>query len=137
MAEDDSQAPQDEMPEALPAQKPKRPTITRKGVVGQLWRAAKCQLDAHEEHLADLPRGAAASEADAKALATLARTVRELVAIEEPQPGRREKQTDELSPAEGLRHVAQLRQELARRLEALAAEEAGEVASGDLADGTA
>ena len=117
--------------------KPKAKPTSRKAVVGQLWRAAKRQLDTHEEHLADLPKGAAASEADAKALATLARTVRELIAIEEPQAARREKQTDELSPAAGLRHVAQLRQELARRLEALAAEEAGEMAPGDPADGVA
>ena len=132
MAEDDT-----ETTEVLPATKPKAKPTSRKAVVGQLWRAAKRQLDSHEEHLADLPKGAAASEADAKALATLARTVRELVAIEEPQTARREKQTDGLSPTEGLRHVAQLRQELARRLEALAAEEAGEVAQGDPADGVA
>jgi len=132
MAEDDT-----ETTEVLPSAKPKAKPTSRKAVVGQLWRAAKRQLDTHEEHLADLPKGAAASEADAKALATLARTVRELVAIEEPQTARREKQTNELSPAEGLRHVAQLRQELARRLEALAAEEAGEVAQGDPADGVA
>ena len=121
MAEDDS-----DTPPAVLAQKPKKPSISRKAVVGQLWRAAKRQLDTHEEHLADLPKGATASEADAKALATLARTVRELVAIEEPQAVKRDKQTDELSAADGLRHVAQLRQELARRLEALAARELGE-----------
>ncbi|MCU4182249.1 hypothetical protein [Bosea sp. BH3] len=120
-----------------PAPKPKAKPTSRKGVVSQLWRAAKRQLDTHEEHLADLPKGAAASEADAKALATLARTVRELVAIEEPQGGRRERQTDELSPADGLRHVAQLRQDLARRLEALAAEEEGQISPDHPADGVA
>lgn len=125
MAEDDS-----DTPPAVPAQKPKKPSISRKAVVGQLWRAAKRQLDTHEEHLADLPKGATASEADAKALATLARTVRELVAIEEPQAVKRDKQTDELSAADGLRHVAQLRQELARRLEALARRELGEADQG-------
>ena len=125
MAEDDS-----DTPPAVPAQKPKKPSISRKAVVSQLWRAAKRQLDTHEEHLADLPKGATASEADAKALATLARTVRELVAIEEPQAVKRDKQTDELSAADGLRHVAQLRQELARRLEALARRELGETDQG-------
>lgn len=125
MAEDDS-----DTPPAVPAQKPKKPSISRKAVVSQLWRAAKRQLDTHEEHLADLPKGATASEADAKALATLARTVRELVAIEEPQAVKRDKQTDELSAADGLRHVAQLRQELARRLEALARRELGEADQG-------
>ena len=117
--------------------KPKRTTVSRKAVVGQLWRAAKRQIDTHEEHLADLPKGTTASEADAKALAVLARTVRELVAIEEPPAAKKDKHTDEPSAADDLRHVAQLRQELARRLEALAAEEAGEVASGDPADGAA
>ena len=125
MAEDDS-----DTPPAVLAQKPKKPSISRKAVVGQLWRAAKRQLDTHEEHLADLPKGATASEADAKALATLARTFRELVAIEEPQAVKRDKQTDELSAADGLRHVAQLRQELARRLEALARRELGETDQG-------
>jgi hypothetical protein len=109
-----------------PGEKRRRVTVSRRAVVGQLWRAAKRQLDAHEEHLADLPQGTAASETDAKALATLARTVRELVAIEEPQVARKDKLTDELSAADGLRHVAQLRQELARRLEALADRELGQ-----------
>jgi len=126
MAEDDSKA----SPPTTSATRPKQPVLSRKRLVGQLWRAAKRQLDSHEQHLADLPKGAAASEADAKALATLARTVRELVAIEEPQSGKRDKQTDELSAADSLRHVAQLRQELARRLEALAARDAGEGAPG-------
>lgn len=122
MEQDGAAAPQPE------AAKPKRPSFSRKAVVGQLWRTAKRQLDAHEEHLADLPRGEAAGEAEAKALAILARTVRELAAIGAPQAAKKDKQTDEFSAADGLRHVAQLRQELARRLDALAAEEAGEAA---------
>ena len=73
--------------------------VSRKAVVGQLWRAAKRQIDTHEEHLADLPKGATASEADAKALAVLARTVRELVAIEEPPAARKDKRSDDPSAA--------------------------------------
>lgn len=130
MAEDES--PADEM---RVAPKPKVATVSRKRVVSQLWRAAKRQLDAHEEHLSDMPKGAAASEAEAKALATLARTVRELVAIDEPAIGRKDKQTDDLSAADGLRHVAQLRAELARRLEALVAAETGETSEGAGGDG--
>lgn len=106
--------------------KSKRKAISRKAVVGQLWRAAKRQIDTHEEHLADLPKGTTASEADAKALAVLARTVRELVAIEEPPATRKDKRSDDPSAADDLRHVAQLRQDLARRLEALAAQDARE-----------
>ncbi|SDF42621.1 hypothetical protein [Bosea robiniae] len=121
MAEQDSATPQ---PPSEP--KPKRMAVSRKAVVGQLWRAAKRQIDTHEEHLADLPKGTTASEADAKALAVLARTIRELVAIEEPPGTRKDKRSDDPSAADDLRHVAQLRQDLARRLEALAAQDARE-----------
>lgn len=132
MAEEENATPQ---PAAEP--KPKRKMISRKAVVGQLWRAAKRQIDTHEEHLADLPKGATASEADAKALAVLARTVRELVAIEEPPAMRKDKRSDDPSAADDLRYVAQLRQDLARRLEALAAQDAGENSQEADADGDA
>lgn len=132
MAEQDGATPQ-----SPPEPKPKPRPISRKAVVGQLWRAAKRQIDIHEEHLSDLPKGTTASEADAKALAVLARTVRELVAIEEPPATRKDKRTDDPSAADDLRHVAQLRQDLARRLEALAAQEAGENSQGADADGDA
>ena len=121
MAEQDETTPQ-----LASEPKSKRKAISRKAVVGQLWRAAKRQIDTHEEHLADLPKGSTASEADAKALAVLARTVRELVAIEEPPATRKDKRSDDPSAADDLRHVAQLRQDLARRLEALAAQDARE-----------
>jgi hypothetical protein len=130
MAEQDETTPQ-----LASEPKSKRKAISRKAVVGQLWRAAKRQIDTHEEHLADLPKGAPASEADAKALAVLARTVRELVAIEEPPVARKDKHTDDPSAADDLRHVAQLRQDLARRLEALAAQDAGENSREADADG--
>lgn len=129
---------QDSAPPRPPSEpKPKRASVSRKAVVSQLWRAAKRQIDTHEEHLADLPKGTTASEADAKALAVLARTVRELVAIEEPQAARKDKHPDEPSAADDLRHVAQLRQDLARRLEALAAQDAGETSQEADADGDA
>lgn len=121
MAEEETATPQ-----TAAGPNSKRKAISRKAVVGQLWRAAKRQIDTHEEHLADLPKGTTASEADAKALAVLARTVRELVAIEEPPAARKDKRTDDPSAADDLRYVAQLRQDLARRLEALAAQDAGE-----------
>ena len=97
----------------------------RKVVIGKLWKAAQTQLEAHEAHLAELPAGTAASETDAKTLATLARTVRELVALDSAAAGEGGKSEDEPSPAEGLRQVEQLRSELGRRLAVLAAEEAG------------
>lgn len=123
MTDDEDDAP------ALPAAKSKRLAVGRKAVVTKLWRAAKRQLDAHEARLDELPKGAAASEADAKALAVLARTVRELVALEATTKGGEDKASDEADPSDGLRYAAELRRELARRMERLIAEEAGEAAA--------
>lgn len=120
MSDDDDDAP------ALPAAKRRSLPPSRKAVVTKLWRAAKRQLDAHEARLEELPKGAGASEADAKALAVLARTVRELVAMEATTAGREDTSSNDLSPADGLRHVAELRKELARRLDALADRELGQ-----------
>lgn len=107
----------------------------RKAVIGKLWKAAQTQLEAHEAHLAELPAGTAASETDAKTLATLARTVRELVALDSAAAGEGGKSEDEPSPAEGLRRVEELRSELGRRLAALAAEEAGTAGAPPHGDG--
>jgi hypothetical protein len=116
----------DESEETAPARpaakrKPAR-SGGRKAVIGKLWKAAQTQLEAHEAHLADLPAGTAASEVDAKTLATLARTVRELVALDAAAAGEGGKSEDEPSPAEGLRRVEELRNELTRRLAGLAAQ---------------
>ena len=126
MIDEDDDAP------ALPVAKGKRLPVGRKAVVTRLWRAAKRQLDAHEARLDGLPSGAGASEADAKALAVLARTVRELVALEEATTTRESKATDDADPAAGLRYAAELRKELARRLDAIADRELGETHSGAL-----
>lgn len=131
MSNSDDDAP------ALPVAKGKRLSVGRKAVVTRLWRAAQRQLDAHEARLDELPKGAAASESEAKALAVLARTVRELVALDAASPGREDKANDELSPAAGLRHVAELRKELARRLEVLAAGETDPAVAATPVDGDA
>jgi len=120
MSDDDDDA------SVLPAAKRRPLPPSRKAVVTKLWHAAKRQLDAHEARLDELPKGAAANESEAKALAVLARTVRELVALDGASPGPEDKSTDELSPAAGLRHVAELRKDLARRLDALADRELGQ-----------
>lgn len=120
MTDEDDDAP------ALPAAKRRRLPVGRKAVVDKLWRAAKRQLAAHEAHLDELPKGSSASETDAKALATLARTVRELVALEAATSERGGKAADGFDGEEGLRHAAALRKELARRLDALADRELGQ-----------
>lgn len=122
MSEDGDDAP------ALPDAKGRLLPASRKVVVDKLWRAAKRQLAAHEEHLAELPKGTAASESDAKALATLARTVRELLALEAATASQGAKPADDADPAAGLRRAAELRAELARRMERLIAEDPGAAA---------
>jgi hypothetical protein len=119
----------DDSAPAPPAARRKPAPRGRKAVIGKLWKAAQTQLEAHEAHLAELPAGTAASEADAKTLATLARTVRELVALDSAAAGEGGKSEDDLSPAEGLRRVEELRRELARRMERLIADHAGEAVS--------
>ena len=128
----------DEIALARPAAK-RKPARSggRKAVISKLWKAAQTQLEAHEAHLAELPAGTAASETDAKTLATLARTVRELVALDSAAAGGEGKSEDEPSPAEGLRRVDELRSELGRRLAALAAEEAGAAGAPPHGDGLA
>lgn len=125
----------DESAPAPPAARRKPAPRGRKAVIGKLWKAAQTQLEAHEAHLTELPAGTAASETDAKTLATLARTVRELVALDSAAAGEGGKSEDDLSPAEGLRRVEELRSELGRRLAALAAEEAGAAGAPPHGDG--
>lgn len=127
--EDDAPLP------AVPAAKPARVSVSRKALVNRLWRAARRQLDAHEAHLDGLPDGNAASESEAKALATLARTVRELIALDASTTTRQGRTTDDADPSDGPRYAAELRRELARRLEALAAREADTAADAVAADG--
>ena len=107
MTDDEDDAP------ALPVAKSRRLPVGRKAVVTKLWRAAKRQLDAHEARLDELPTGAAASEADA-------------MALEGTTPVQENKATDDADPADGLRYAAELRKELARRLDALADREMGQ-----------
>ena len=129
MSDDEDDAP------ALPAGRRSRVPAGRKTVVNKLWSAARRQLAAHEARLDGLAPGAAASESEAKALAILARTVRELVALEAATSVRETKSSDELSPAAGLQHLAGLRAELARRLDELAAQPAHPVTEGASAGG--
>lgn len=122
---------------AAPAPKKAPASVGRKQMITKLWRAAKLQLETHETHLAELPSGQAASEADAKTLATLARTIRELLALDAAAAGQGAKSNDDLSPADGLRRIDAIRSELARRLAALAAEDADARAEATAGDGVA
>lgn len=97
-------------------------------LLARLWRAAERQLDEIEQRLATAiadeadpdaarPRPAADAEKDARALAVLARTLRELSALEsEHHKSRKVKQEDD-----AVRDLDTFRRELARRLDGLRA----------------
>lgn len=93
----------------------------------RLWRAAERQVADIEARAKRFdpaegeapPRAAADAEKDARALALLARTLRELVAAEEDATVKPEKDADDT-----VRDLDEFRRELARRLERLREDEA-------------
>lgn len=93
----------------------------RRGLLKRLWRAAERQIDEIETRLARAADPEAAprpdSEKDARALAVLARTLRELTALEaEARKRRKAKDQDDT-----VRDLDTFRRELARRLDRLRA----------------
>lgn len=91
----------------------------RRGLLRRLWRAAERQIDEIEERLARAADADAAprpdSEKEARALAVLARTLRELTALEaEAKKQRKAKDQDGT-----VRDLDTFRRELARRLDRL------------------
>lgn len=101
-------------------------TPARGHLLARLWRAAERQLDEIEERLlraalpaeadaAAPPRPAADAEKDARALAVLARTLRELSALEADAKKTREAQAEH----DTVRDLDAFRRELARRLDRL------------------
>lgn len=99
----------------------------RARLLARLWRAAERQVADIEARArrfeaaeGEAPaRGAADAEKDARALALLARTMRELAAAEDDGPAKPEKDADDT-----VRDLDEFRRELARRLERLREDDA-------------
>lgn len=104
----------EEKSSASPSGKP-----DRRGLLKRLWRAAERQIDEIEDRLArtadpsDAPRPE--PEKDARALAVLARTLRELTALEAEARKRRKAKDQDGT----IRDLDTFRRELARRLDRL------------------
>jgi hypothetical protein len=111
---------------------PKRPKpIGRHRIVSQLWRAAERQVNAVEARLLTLADEPLALEREAKTLGIIARTVRELLAIEEEKAkAKGAGKADDSNQPDAARTVAEFRRELAEKLEQLRAERAGDGAAG-------
>lgn len=132
-------SPQEAAPQAKrPARRPAALLQSRKRVVTRLWKAAERQVEEIEARVEALGDDPQALERDAKTLAIIAKTIRDLVAIDiEARPagasrnpkgqaaihGVRER--DEGGADFGPRDIEGFRAELARRLDQLRREGAG------------
>lgn len=114
----------------------RKSTFTRRGVVSRLWHAAEKQVGEIETRLAALGDDPQALEREAKTLAIVARTVRDLVALDaEAQAAAarnkaaasKGKEADDAHA--GPRAIEDFRAELARRLDELRRERGGGEAS--------
>jgi hypothetical protein len=113
--------------------------IPRKRVVSRLWRTAERQVAEIETRMSRLTEDPLALERDAKTLAIIARTIRDLVAIdgeasdlatrlkskEQAAHGARNTQPETGEDTFGPRDIEGFRSELARRLDELRCERAG------------
>ena len=108
---------------------PALPVISRRRgrLVGRLWRAAEQQVAEIQSRLGDSRSDPAALERDAKTLAVLARTARDLVALEAEAAGQPMKAGADASDAP--RDLDAFRTELAQRLDRLRQEGTGAEAS--------
>jgi hypothetical protein len=113
----------------LPARRataPRAGVMQRRRVVARLWLTAEKQVDEVESRLSALREDPQALERDAKTLAIIARTVRDLVAIDGEVPASRmAEKRNEASLASSARAFGDFRRELAERLEQLRLERAG------------
>jgi hypothetical protein len=108
---------------------------SRVDLVERLWTAASRQVEAHEARLTGLAPAEAASEGHAKALATLARTIKELIdmdaaAIAVDRALEDEDNPHDRDPDAAMASLASLREALARRMGLLAEPGAGELPGG-------
>jgi hypothetical protein len=109
---------------------------SRVDLVERLWAAAEAQVKAHEARLKGLGPGEVGAEAQAKSLATLARTIKELIeldgaAIEIDRALEDQDNPHGSGPDGAYLTLDSLREELARKLEGLAPEPPRGAAGGD------
>jgi len=99
--------------------RPRRRRLTgdRVTLVTRLWRAAEVQVHDIEDRLMRAAQPPDEREKDARTLAVLVKTLRELSALDDAE-GQSETQDDDDSP----RDIDEFRRELARRMDAFVAE---------------
>jgi hypothetical protein len=105
------------MTEPQSASRRRRFTGKRAVVVRRLWRTAEAQVSEIERRLIDETQQPEERERDARTLAVLARTLRDLDALDGDNSGRQAPDDDTIP-----RDVDELRRSLSQKLEALVAE---------------
>ena len=98
---------------------------TRAELVKRLWRNAEAQVAQIEARMKDSGQATDDFERDARALAILIRMLRELSAFDEAKRGKDKQQQKPTNDEPVPRDVAELRRELARKMEALLQDEPG------------
>jgi hypothetical protein len=94
--------------------------MTRAELVRRLWRSAERQVNQIETRIKQSGHAPDVSERDARALAVLVRTLRELSSFDEAKRGKAKQQPKNDEPVP--RDLGELRRELTRKLRALAEE---------------
>lgn len=117
-------------PRPLPRRRPRKGgrNTRRINLVDRIWRAAEAQVCEIETRMVSLGSAPAEAERDARALAVLARVVRELAVLDGARLPRTADlkdapaEEDARAPADRSRDLDSFRRELARRLDALRGE---------------
>jgi hypothetical protein len=109
----------------LPPRQARAAEVGREALVARLWRNAERQVEQIEQRLAAAGHAPAEGDANARALATLVKTLRELSAFDEEQARRQApaEQDDDDDPIP--RDIDEFRRELARRMDAFVDERMG------------
>jgi len=108
----------------------RRPARAR--LVSRLWKTAEGQVAEIEARLLAMRDDPQVLERDAKTLAIIARTLRDLVALDaETKAPARKDHADEHTNPDAPRDLATFRAELARKLDELRGERAGDDAAGE------
>jgi AcrR family transcriptional regulator len=111
--------------------KPRAPGGDRTALVARLWRTAERQVREIEQRLARHRQEPDDRERDARVLAVLVKTLRELSALDETKTGDISKDAT-YDDDEGPRDIDEFRRELARRMDAFVASRTGAGIPGDI-----
>jgi hypothetical protein len=95
--------------------------VSRKALVERLWRTAERQVEEIEERLAAAGLQPSEREGNARMLATVVKTLRELSAIDKAHKPRRKEAPNDNDDDPVPRDIDEFRRVLARRIEALIA----------------